>query len=75
MISSTLLDLNLSNDFFSLYEKRRGLQKNNVQNDFFLYKTNTISTVIAKLSYKIGATNDVILGSHGRGPWSLEPGD
>ena len=45
-----------------------------MQCDFFLYKTNTISTVIAKLSHKIGATNDVILGSHGRGPWSLEPG-
>ena len=61
--------------FFHFTKKEEDYKKNNVQCDFFLYKTNTISTVIAKLSYKIGATNDAILGSHGRGPWSLEPGD
>ena len=60
--------------FFHFTKKEEDYKKNKVQHDFFLYKTKKISTVIAKLSHKIAATNEVILGSHGRGPWNLEPG-
>lgn len=60
--------------FFYFTKKEEDYKKITCSKIFFSIKQTQFLPSEPNFSHKIGATNDVILGSHGRGLWSLEPG-